>query len=54
VSDVVCFADGVVQIARPSQDEDGFDLAVLDSLASSIRSIASTPPMISPTARTCA
>lgn len=34
--DVLSCVDGVVQIATPTPDEDGFDLAVLDSLPSSI------------------
>ena len=36
VPDVLCCEGGVVQIASPSGDDDGFDLAVLDSLPSSI------------------
>lgn len=36
VPDVLCCSDGVVQIATPSSDDGGFDLAVLDSLPSSI------------------
>lgn len=34
--DVLSCEDGVVQIATPSPDDDGFDLAVLDSLPSSV------------------
>jgi len=34
--DILCCEDGVVQIATPASDEDSFDLALLDSLPSSI------------------
>ena len=37
-------SDGVVQIATPTPDDDGFDLAVLDSLPSSISIHREHPP----------